>query len=307
MKLALRRASFWVFLVVVLAAAPVAVFGADSSTPAAKEAWYQTPSVIISITALMFSFGTTVVSYRRTEKQDIQAARAELRGILQRLSAIPRENLEAMKKNAGDPGAVAGISQLYNQESTMLTRQAAEIVNRLPRGLVSATEYYAIGIAFQSAYDLSSAKNFLGRARQAANNFNDEIGAIRSSANLDFIAGQPEDGRVLFQQALGIFSKYRGYDPYTMASTHVFTEVYWAYAEGNMSQFQLAAQHIDNAQRVADQLPPSQGSDGLKAQIQQAREQLVRAMSMGTGVGARGVGPGSSAQSPPSWVPHPTT
>jgi tetratricopeptide (TPR) repeat protein len=295
MKHALRRMAFGVLLMVVLAG-PSWVFAADSSAPAAKEPWYHNTSTIISITALMFSFGTTFVSYRRTEKQDIQAARTELRGILQRLSAIPRENLEAAKKNAGDPSAIAGISTLYNQESSMLTRQAAEIVNRLPKGLVSATEYYAIGIAFQSAYNLNSAKDFLSRAWQASNNFNDEIGAIRSSANLDFIAGRPEDGRVLFQQALGIFTKYPGYDPYTVASTHIFTEIYWAYAEGNMSQFQLSAQHIDNAQRIVDTLPPSQGSDGLKAQIQQARDQLSRAMS--TGVPAPSTGQG--------WVPHPS-
>jgi hypothetical protein len=304
MKRVLRKTSLWTFLVMVLGGAPVWLFAADSSAPAAKDPWYQSPSTIISITALMFSFGTTVVSYRRAEKQDIQASRTELRGILQRLSAIPRENLEAAKKNAGDPGAVAGISQLYNQESTVLTRQAAEIANRLPKGLVSATEYYAIGIAFQSAYDLRSAKDFLGRATQAANNFNDEIGAVRSSANLDFIAGRPEDGRVLFQQALGIFTKYPGYDPYTVASTHVFTEVYWAYAEANMSQFQLAAQHIDNAQRIVDNLPPSQGSDGLKAQIQQAQDQVSRAISMGTVAGVPGV---AGRTAPPGWVPHPTT
>jgi hypothetical protein len=164
--------------------------------------------------------------------------------------------------------------------------------------LVSATEFYAIGIAFQSAYNLTSAKNFLERASTAANNFNDEIGAVRSSANLDFIAGRPEDGRVLFQQALGIFTKYPGYDSYTVASTHIFTEIYWAYAEANIGQFQLSGQHIDNAQRIVDKLPPSQGSDGLKAQIQQARDQLSRAMSMG-GMQATPAAPG--------WVPHPTT
>jgi tetratricopeptide (TPR) repeat protein len=253
----------------------------------------------------MFSFGTTFVSYRRAEKQDIQAARTELRGILQRLSAIPRENLEAAKKNAGDPSAVAGISTLYNQESTMLTRQAAEIAERpLLKGLVSATEYYAIGNAFQSAYNLAAAKYFLGRARNAANNFNDEIGAIRSSANLDFMAGQPEEGRVLYQQALGIFTKYPGYDPYTVASTHISTEIFWAYGEANVGQFPESNQHIENAQRIANTLPPSQGSDGLKAQIQQARDQLSRAISMGTAAGAPGVPAGST---PPGWIPHPTT
>jgi hypothetical protein len=298
----LRKAFFGIFFfvafgVLLSVVAPARVLAADS-TASQKDPWYSNTSTIISVTALAFSFGTTFVSYRRTEKQDIQASRQELRGILQRLSAIPRENLEAAKRNTGDPAAIQGISQLYNQESTMLTRQAAEIVRRLPKGVVSGTEYYAIGNAFQSAYNLSAAKEFLKKAMDVANNFNDEIGAIRSSANLDFIAGQPEEGRVLYQQALGIFTKYPDYDPYTVASTHIFTEIFWGYAEGNIGQFQLAGQHIDNAQRIVEKLPPSMGSDGLRAQIQQARDQLARAVSTGMVAGAP-TAPG------PSWMPHP--
>jgi hypothetical protein len=273
------------------------VLAAENGAAASpKGPWYRDISTIISVTALAFSFGTTFVSYHRTEMQDIQASRQELRGILQRLSAIPRENLEAAKRYAGDQSSIAGVSQLYNQESTMLSRQAAEIAKRLPKNLVSGTEYYAIAVAFQSSYNLSAAKEFLNLAMAVANNFNDEIGAIRSSANLDFITGRPEEGRVLYQQALNIFAKYPGYDPYTIASTHIYTEIFWGGSEVGIGQFQLATQHADNAQRIVEALPASMGSDGLKAQIEQARQQLARAVSAGTASG-----PVIPAQ---TWLPH---
>ena len=275
------------------------VEAAEDGAAAAKsnQPWYRNISTVISVTALAFSFGTTFVSYHRTRLQDIQASRAELRGILQRLSAIPREMLEATKKYLGDANAIQGVSQLYNQESTMLSRQASEIVKRLPSGLVSATEYYAIAIAFQNSYNLAAAKEYLQLAGQKANNLNDEIGAIRSSASLDFIMGQPQEGRVKFQQALNIFSKYPNYDFYTVASTHVFTEVFWGNSEVVAGQFPLAMQHLDNAERIVAGLAPSMGSDNLRGQINQAREQFLRASA--------GVA-GPFGVSDQSWMQHPT-
>jgi len=251
----------------------------DAAGASQSQPWYRSTSTLISLTALAFSFGTTFVSYRRTEMQDIQASRQELRGILQRLSAIPREMLDATKRYAGDPSSITGVSQLYNQESTMLSRQASEIVKRLPKGVVSATEYYAIAVAFQSSYNLAAAKEYLRLATDKANNFNDEIGAIRSSAFLDFLTGQPQEGRVKYQQALNIFSKYPNYDPYTVASTHISTELFWGGSEAMTGQFQLATQHADNAERIVEGLPASMGSDNLRAQIEQARQQFMRAVA----------------------------
>ncbi len=279
----LRVMFFLAFAACLLSASGARVLAAEGGAPAApKGPWYKDVSTLIAVTALAFSFGTTFVSYRRTEIQDIQASRQELRGILQRLSAIPRENLDAMKRYAGDPSSIAGVSQLYNQETTMLSRQASEIVRRLPKGVVSGTEYYAIAVALQSSYNLSAAKDYLKMAMGVANNFNDEIGAIRSSAYLDFLMGRPQDGRVLYQQALAIFSKYPDYDAFTIASTNVYTELFWGGSEAAIGQFDLAVQHADNAQRIVETLPASPGSDGLRAQIQQARQQFPHAPSTTT-------------------------
>jgi hypothetical protein len=39
----------------------------------ADRPWYHDPSLIIALLALLFSFGTTAVSYIRANQQDIQA------------------------------------------------------------------------------------------------------------------------------------------------------------------------------------------------------------------------------------------
>ncbi|MCA1629510.1 MAG: hypothetical protein LC785_06080 [Acidobacteria bacterium] len=245
-----------------------------------KTPWYKNISTTLSILALLFSFGTTYVSYKRTEAQDIQSARVELRGLLQRLSYLPRDNFETSKKYLNDPGAMGTIGGLINQENALLSRQAAELARKLPKNYVSATEYYSIAQALQAAYNVEGAKEFLGYALESAKDFNDKIAALRSNANLMFITGKPEAGRVEYQKALNIFSGYGEYDDYTKKSTHIWTELSWAYSEANAGFKDLANQHIDSAQSYLSGLQPSPGADQLMGQINQAKAQLNSTRSL---------------------------
>lgn len=236
--------------------------------------WYRNVATLLSIIALAFSFGTTYVSYRRTIVQDIQNTRQELRGLLQRLAALPRENLEAGKKYSDDPGSRGLVSGFLNQENALLARNAAELAKKLSDKWVSATEYYSIAVALQSSYDLAAANEFLDNALKANPDFNTEISCLRMVAGMKFTQGQPEAGRVEYQKALGIFSKYPQYDPYTRATTNVWTELNWAFSEGANNGFSLANQHVDNAEGIVAPLPRSPGVDMLKSQVAQARSQI---------------------------------
>src|SRR5215216_3760028 len=60
--------------------------------------WFKNPATILSVSALLFSFGTTYVSNRRIAAQEVQNNHQQLRTILQRLAALPKENLEVGKK-----------------------------------------------------------------------------------------------------------------------------------------------------------------------------------------------------------------
>jgi hypothetical protein len=237
--------------------------------------WYQNIATLLSVVALLFSFGTTYVSYRRTAVQDIQSSRQELRGLLQRLAALPKENVDIRKKYADDPASMNVVGGFINQENALLARQAAELAKKLPGDLVSGTEYYAIALALQNSYDLSGADEFLKYSAQAAKDFNTEIAALRSTANLQFIQGRPEAGRVEYQKALNIFSKYPGYDPFTKISTNVWTELAWAFSEAGVDSLAFAHQHIENAKALVNGLPHSPGAEMLKAQVSQAAVQFA--------------------------------
>ena len=239
-----------------------------------KKPRYKDVSTLIALMALLFSFGTTYVSYQRTNAQDIQNTRQELRGLLQRLEALPKENLEVSKRYQDDPSAMAFASSLINQENILLSRQAAELARKLPQNTVSATEYFAIAGAFQAASNIQSAQEFLELSIANAKTFGDEIAALRMNANLEFISGHPEAGRVTYQRALNIFAKYPGYDAYTINSTNIWTELSWATSEVAIGNATLADQQIANAESALSTLLPSPGSRMLKSQILQVKTQI---------------------------------
>lgn len=245
-----------------------ALQGAKKDVP---KPWYKTIPTVISMTALLFSFGTTYVSNRRIAAQDIQSRRQELRSLLQRLSVLPKEMAEVGKKYQDDAGSAAFVSGYINQENALLARNAAEIAKKLPQDAVSATDFYAIAVALQNSYDLMGAQEFLGYSIATSPDFNTEIAALRVRANLKYLLGDADAGRLEFQRALEIFSKHPQYDPYTRTSTNVQTEVSWAISEANINSFAVALQHLGNAEKLVAALPNSPGAQNLLAQVNQAK------------------------------------
>ena len=234
-----------------------------------KKPWYREVPVMVSVIALLFSFGTTFVSYQRTQIQDVQSRHQELRVLLQRLAALPKENLEAIKKYATDPASLYQVQGYINQENEMLTRQAAEIAKKLPKDTVSSTEYFSIGLASGSSYDFKTEREFLQLSEQTAQDFNAKVGALRTLANLDFITGQPGEGRVEYQKTLSEISNFK-VDSFTTASLLVYTELAWAASEYSMGTRAAATQHLDNADRLVTTVQPGPSTDLLRSAVAQA-------------------------------------
>ncbi len=239
-------------------------------------------STTISLIALLVSSGTTFVTYIRTYKQDIQDNRRELRTLLERLIAIPREKIEFNQKHAGDREALFAYDQICNQENTLLSRQAAEVARRLKSKYVSATEYLSIGFALQRAYNLQGAKEFLELASKSATDFNDKIAAIRTLAYIYFLLGKPEDGRAKYREAVQIFSEYQGYDQYTQFTTNIQTELNWSNAEASINYKPAAIEHLERAEELVNVLPPGFDNDGWRMQVAQARQQFNRMQTKGS-------------------------
>jgi tetratricopeptide (TPR) repeat protein len=244
----------------------------------ASKPWYTDIATWLSIVAMIFSFGTTYVSYRRTASQDIENMRNELRGLLQRMAALPKENVEITKKYQSDPMSMSLIGSYINQENTLLSRNAAAIAKKLPKSSISAAEYYAIGVALFGAYDLAGANEFLELASKANPDFNVKIAVLRMLANMRFIQGAAEGGRDVYRKALDIFSEFPEYDRFTKASTTVITHLSWASSEASFNQLALAREHVDRATEALEGLPKGPGFMMLQSQINQAKTMLEAGM-----------------------------
>lgn len=233
--------------------------------------WYRDIPTIFSVLALVFSLGTTYVSYKRTETQDILAARAELRALLQRLAALPKENLEITRTYANDAASLNFISGYIGQENSLLARQAAEIAGRLPSRQITSAEYHAISLALWNAGDAMAALPFAEAAARSATEAASAANALRAYGADLFTLGQAERGRAQYQEALNIFAKYPNYNDYFQGYTHILTQLSWANAEASGGFMDLAWQHLEAAESLVASLPTGPSTDQLRQQAEQQR------------------------------------
>jgi tetratricopeptide (TPR) repeat protein len=228
--------------------------------------WYKSASVLISAVALLFSFGTTAVSYYRSGQDDIRAARVELRGILQRLTALPKDNFELFKKYQGDVTGQALIGSLINQENSLLARQASDIVDRFP-GYISSSEYLSVSVALMNAADVEKVPRYLERALELTSDPNTKVAILRNYGTLLLNTGQGLEGRRRYEQALSIWGLYPKVTTYFKDSTNAWTEMYWAQAEFGVNNLEAAKEHLRKASQQAAKLPPGPVTSQTQEQI----------------------------------------
>jgi tetratricopeptide (TPR) repeat protein len=241
----------------------------------AKKPWYKNISTAISVAAFLFSFGTTIISYKRADDQDVHNLKSELRGILQRLAALPKENVEISQKYATQPATIGLLSGYVNQENLLLAKQAGEIIKRLPNTQVSATDYFAVATALGQSREFAAAMLHFNSALAVSSSLDDETATLRSLAGLEMMAGKKDEARAHFQQAIDIFEKYKMYDDYTKNSTNFLTELIWASTEASARNIEAATLHLHAAEQLLKKLP-----DGGQTQVFNGQlAQLKNAMS----------------------------
>ncbi len=259
-------------------------------------------STTISLIALLVSCGTTFVTYIRTYKQDIHDDRKELRELLKRIVALPREQLDITRKYAGDDSAILAFGKTCNEENQLIARQAAQIARRLKskqesgltfrikgaisgavpvsQNYISATEYLSIGFALNRAYNVQEAKEFLQYAAQTAVDFNDEIAALRNLGYLYFYLGKPEDGRNQYRAASQIFGKYRDYDALVQCRANIETELSWAGTELYANFKTAAMQHLNRAEELVASMPYGAVPGDTMAMMADTRRQFMQSSGM---------------------------
>jgi tetratricopeptide (TPR) repeat protein len=232
--------------------------------------WYTNPSVVVSTLALLFSFGTTLVSYSRSQKDDVREARSELRGILQRLTSLPRDNFELIRKYKDDSEGQA-LSGFLTQENSLLARQASEIVDRFPDKIPSG-EYYSVALALMVASDVTKVPIYFERALKQTSDPNVKVAVLRNYGFHLLNTGEVTEGRRKFEQALSIWKEYPNVTIYFKGSTDALTEMYWAQAEFGINNLEAAKEHIRKALQQVNSLQPGPMTNQLQNQVIHTQE-----------------------------------
>lgn len=188
-----------------------------------KRLWHKSPATIISIFALLFSFSTTIVSYYRTQNEDIQLARTELRSILQRLSYLLIDAFEFDQKYKDNPEASI-LSGNLNQENSLLAQQASEIIDKFPSE-ISASEYLSISLALINAGDFEKIPKYFDSALEITSDPNVKVTILRYYGLYLMSLGETTQGRRKFEEALSIWQDYPNVTEFFKKSTNAITEM----------------------------------------------------------------------------------
>lgn len=219
--------------------------------------WYRDATALVAVLALLFSFGTTVVSYQKSAQEEVHASEIELRSLIGRLSAIPVEMTEASKAYADDAGTVASLTSVLTQEQLLIAKQAAQVLANIPEERVTAAQYLLVAnVLIANGVDTPGLR-LLDKAIARAGDVNDFVSAARVKAYRVFQLGRIDEGRALYQRALDVFSR-RGFessDENFKAYTHLQTQVGWAQAELSVGNCDEARRHIGDARLLATRFP----------------------------------------------------
>lgn len=171
-----------------------------------KKAWYTQPSVLISLTALLFSFGTTIVAYINSYNEAVMANHREAMTIIQRLTKLPSENFDLLQKYK-DSGAGQSLSGMINQENILLATQAANLVNKHPESFTS-TEFFAIATALSNSNITEIVPYLFNTAIEKSTSGNDYNVSTRAYAIYLYSKGEYKNGDLYFKKAMNVWEKF---------------------------------------------------------------------------------------------------
>ncbi|MGH8875531.1 MAG: tetratricopeptide repeat protein, partial [Acidimicrobiia bacterium] len=188
--------------------------------------WYLQASTVVAAVALLFSFGTTAVSFQRTTQEDLLAARAELTGHLQRLSALQIDNLRFFQE--ADPAAANRMSSALSSEANLIANQALTTITRLPPDWISALEFVTLGETLLGVGNYPEALRMFQAGVDVSQRYIESVVALKGLGNIHYQLGDPEAGRAAFQAALGAASSHPDMPSFYVRWSDARTEMAWA-------------------------------------------------------------------------------
>lgn len=236
-----------------------------------RKPWYKQIPIIVSVLALLFSFGTTGVSLYRTWQKDLFDYHSELRSLIQRLGALPRERIELLTQFENRKVVAARLTKHLSNEHTILAEQAAELVDRIP-DLVSSSESLAVAVAFLGAQQPEDAVRFYLLAGRRAKTPGESVNAYAPLGGW-IIVSDPKRGREYFSQGKQHLEKrFSSYHPYALTVAKLRLSRAWADAEARIGDCDQARALLEDANKQRAKLPSSPASNAWLASLEKSEK-----------------------------------
>lgn len=207
--------------------------------------WYRQASVLIAVLALAFSITATWLGEVRAGERDEAAARVELSQLIQRLAALPRENVELQAAYADDAAVLNSLGGMITTEHTVLARQAYDVIQRVDEHVTGA-EYFAVAQALFQTGNYVAADALLDDGIAIETDPFSLAALWRMEGQVAFTTGEVDRARSAMANALEVFAAQ---PPSIAASADAFTETLWAEAEQVAGECDAAADHLELARR----------------------------------------------------------
>lgn len=238
--------------------------------------WFQEPAILISGAAFTFSLLTTSLSFYQARQAEVRSLKTELRQLSQRITVLPRENLDALARFQADPQSLSNFTGQVAQETMLLANQANEIITELPANEIKPTEQITVAWALISNYRVADGMKLLDAAVAGAKDPQNRANALRVRGNTYFGMGQSEKGRQDYLAAIQAFETQKaGFNPGVLAQTFAFTKLSWASAEMSAGNYAEAEGHLKDAEARILELPDGPLKQMLTRQVEQTRMQMA--------------------------------
>ena len=212
--------------------------------------WPNVATILVAVLTLAFSVWVNYGSAERLADQDLHAARAELRELLQRLHALPIQNFQNERTYKTDAEARSFMSSMITAETTLLAQQAADLIEQL-EGTAGADEYQQVAYALTNAGLLQEAEGLIVEGITVADSAGSLTALLRQGAIIRFSMGELEAGRARWREALEVFDRFPNESAISKAGSLSYTEASWANSEIIQGNCDEAAQHLEQAREHA--------------------------------------------------------
>jgi hypothetical protein len=213
---------------------------------------------LVAFAAFGLSLVTAILSGIAAYNKDIHDRQTELSAVVEKLVVLPLQSRDAIEKYKSDSSIVIG--GILVSINSMLAHRGYELARKLGRQAPSS-ELFIVGATLVAIVNYDAAKEVDELALRTADNFYDEVAALRALGTVKIGAAsdatERTEGDALFERANKIGQKYNRLGSnvpelsYTIALTDFNWASAWSVVDCGQAKVHLAAAQ-EKIQQVGD-------------------------------------------------------